>query len=60
MIFNNKFEIIYESKLPSNRYSIINSWCTVNKGIIIMANNSFFEAETDEDTIIFDIVEPQM
>ena len=59
MIFNNKFEINYEGKLPLNKYSLLNSWCTVNKGILIMANNFFFEAEADEDAIIFVIVEPQ-
>jgi len=59
MIFNKKFEIVHEGKLPSNRYSIITSWCAVNNGLLMMVNNCFFNAGTDEDTIIFDIVEPQ-
>jgi len=60
MIFNSKFEVVYESKLPSNRYSIIMSWCTVKEGLLMMVNNCFFNAETGEDTITFDILEPQI
>ena len=60
MIFNAKFEIIYETKMQSNRYSVINSWCTVNKGLLMMTNNFFFDIETEEDTILFDVIEPQI
>ena len=60
MIFNAKFEIIYETKMQSNRYSVINSWCTVNKGLLMMTNNFLFDIETEEDTILFDVIEPQI
>jgi len=60
MVFNNKFEVIYENQLSSNRYSIINSWCIVNNGFLMLVNNHFFNAEIDEDVIVFDILEPNI
>ena len=61
MIFNSKFEIVYEGKLQPDRYSVITSWCTVNKGLLMFVNNYYFDdSEIDEDTVLFDIIEPQI
>lgn len=57
MVFNEEFEIVNESKLVQNRYSIINSWCPVSKGLLIFANNFFLDAEVSEDALIFDVLE---
>ena len=58
-IFNNKFEILSETKLRSNRYSIITSWCPVNDGLLLFVNNHFSETTSKEDVILFDIIKPQ-
>ncbi|MDR2909961.1 MAG: DUF4221 family protein [Bacteroidales bacterium] len=61
MIFNSKFEIVYEGKLPSDRYSVITSWCAVNKGFLMFVNNYYFNGSgINENTVLFDVFEPQI
>lgn len=59
MIFNHKFEVVYEDKLPSNRYSIIESWCSVEKGLLMFVDNYFLNIPQEEETILFDVIKPQ-
>lgn len=60
MIFNSNFELIYEDKLPSDRYSIINSWCSVKEGLLMFVNNYFLDSTSEENTILFDVIKPQI
>lgn len=58
MVFNNKFEVINELKLPSKRYSYFTAWCALNNGILIFVNNLFFNPDKFDETIVFDKYTP--
>lgn len=57
-VFNSKFEVVNEIKLPSKRYSYLTAWCPLNNGFLIFANNYYLDASTSENNILFDIYEP--
>lgn len=58
MVFNNKFEVINEIKLPSKKYSYYTAWCALDKGVLIFANNFFFNSDKLDETLVFDIYAP--
>lgn len=57
-VFNSKFEIVNEIKLPSRRYSYLTAWCPLYNGFLIFANNYYLDASASENNILFDIYEP--
>lgn len=59
-VFNSKFEVVNEIKLPSKRYSYLTAWCPLNNGFLIFANNYYLDASASENNILFDIYEPVM
>lgn len=59
-VFNSRFEVVNEIKLPSKRYSYLTAWCPLNNGFLIFANNYYLDASALENNILFDIYEPVM
>mgnify|MGYP002622142640 CR=1 FL=1 len=51
-LFDEDFNMIGESKLPSHRYSYYTGWCALADGICLFVNNSLDEAEKSEELVL--------
>lgn len=58
MLFNDKMEMIGETKLPARRYNNFTGWSVSNSGIALFVNNILDENNDTEDLII-DLVSPK-
>lgn len=57
MLFNNKMEIIGETKLPERRYNNFTGWSISNDGVALFVSNILDKGNNTEDLII-DLISP--
>lgn len=55
-VFNSDFEIMAEEKLDNNKYSYLNYWGVLKKGLFIAHGTAWNEAIENDNKFIFDVV----
>ena len=47
-VFDNRFSVVGESELPSQRYDLFTGWCTTSDALLLFVNNPLLEEERGE------------